>query len=130
MIDVSNRVFTNVKNYIKDICTNVSSDSSKSPPEFPASSIEQIDNADSALDLENSENATTSVIEINSFSNLSITEAKSIISKECDAMRIMGYVRTYGPKKIENVSDTNIYRMVARFKRLVTSVDDIERFKS
>ena len=42
----------------------------------------------------------------------------------------MGYVRNYGPTEIKNASDTNIYRMVARFKRIVSSVDEIEKFET
>ena len=128
MIDVSNRVLSNIKTYVKDTCKNVSNYSSKSPPSFPAVSVVQIDNQDACMDLENSENAVESVIEIQCYSNKNITEAKNIINQCCDAMRKMGYVRAYGPKHIENASDANIYRMVARFKRLVASVDDIAKF--
>lgn len=128
MIDVSNRVLTNIKTYVTDICKNVSNYSSKTPPSFPAVSVVQIDNPDACMDLENSENAVKSVIEIQAYSNKNITESKNIINQCCDAMRKMGYIRTYGPKPIENASDTNIYRTVARFNRLVSSVDEIEKF--
>ena len=128
MIDVSNRVLSNVKTYISDSCKNVSNYSSKSPPSFPAVSVVQIDNLDACMDLENSENAVKSVIEIQCYSNKNITESRNIINQCCDAMRKMGYIRTYGAKPIENASDTNIYRMVARFNRLVSSVDEIEKF--
>ena len=128
MIDVSNRVLSNIKTYVKDTCKNVSNYSSKSPPSFPAVSVVQIDNQDACMDLENNENAVESVIEIQCYSNKNITEAKDIINQCCDAMRKMGYARAYGPKHIENASDTNIYRMVARFKRLAASVDDITKF--
>ena len=128
MIDVSNRVLSNIKSYVKDTCKNVSNYSSKSPPSFPAVSVVQIDNQDACMDLENSENAVESVIEIQCYSIKNITEAKNIINQCCDAMRKMGYARAYGPKPIDNASDTNIYRMVARLKRLVASVDDIAKF--
>ena len=128
MIDVSNRVLSNIKSYVKDTCKNVSNYSSKSPPSFPAVSVVQIDNQDACMDLENSENAAESVIEIQCYSNKNIAEAKNIINQCCDAMRKMGYARAYGPKPIDNASDTNIYRMVARLKRLVASVDDIAKF--
>ena len=128
MIDVSNRVLSNIKSYVKDTCKNVSNYSSKSPQSFPAVSVVQIDNQDACMDLENSENAVESVIEIQCYSNKNITEAKNIINQCCDAMRKMGYARSYGPKPIDNASDTNIYRMVTRLKRLVTSVDDIAKF--
>lgn len=130
MIDVSNRVLTNIKTYVSEICKNVQSSSSKSPPGFPALSVEQIDNSDAAIDLENDENAVTSIIEIQSFSNISITEANKVISLACDAMRKMGYVRTYGPREVKNASDTNIYRELARFKRIVSSVEEIKKFET
>ena len=98
MINVENRVLTNVKTYISDVCQTVQNDSAKSPASFPAVSVDQIDNPDTAVDLENAENAVVSMIEIQSFSNKNITEAKTIINKACDGMRIMGYVRQYGPK--------------------------------
>lgn len=128
MIDVSNRVLANIKTYVAEICKNVSNYSSKSPPAFPAVSVVQIDNSDACMDLENSENAVKSVIEIQCYSNKNITESRNIINQCCDAMRQMGYIRAYGPKHIENPSDTNIYRMVARFNRLVSSVNEIEKF--
>lgn len=128
MISAENRVLSNIKSYVKDTCKNVSNYSSKSPPSFPAVSVVQIDNQDACMDLENSENAAESVIEIQCYSNKNIAEAKNIINQCCDAMRKMGYARAYGPKPIDNASDTNIYRMVARLKRLVASVDDIAKF--
>lgn len=130
LIDVSNRVLANIKTYISDICETVQNDSKKSPASFPALSVEQIDNPDTAVDLENTENAVTSTIEIQTFSNRNITEAKTIINKACDGMRIMGYVRQYGPKRVQNAADTNIFRMVARFRRIVSSVDEIEKFET
>ena len=130
MINVENRVLTNVKTYISDVCQTVQNDSAKIPASFPAVSVEQIDNPDTAVDLENAENAVVSMIEIQSFSNKDITEAKTIINKACDGMRIMGYVRQYGPKRVQNAAETNIYRMVARFRRIVSSVDEIEKFET
>lgn len=128
VIDVSNRVRTNIKAYISDICKNVQSDN-KTPSSFPAASIEQIDNAETAVDLENTENSVVSVIEIQVFSNQNITEARKIINMCCDAMRVMGYVRNYGPAKVQNASDSNIYRVVARFRRIVSSIEEIEKFE-
>ena len=130
MIDASNRVLTNIKTYVAETCKNVSNYSSKSPPAFPAVSVVQIDNHDACMDLENSENAVKSVIEIQCYSNKNITESRNIINQCCDAMRQMGYIRSYGPKPVDNASDTNIYRTVARFNRLVSSVGEIEKFET
>ena len=128
VIDVSNRVLTNIKTHVFDVCQNVVNDRSKSPASFPSLSVVQIDSPEIAIDLENSENAVQSTVEIQAFSNKNITEAKTVISKACDGMRIMGYVRNYGPMKVSNATDTNVYRMVARFRRIVSSVDEIEKF--
>ena len=87
MIDVSNRVLTNIKIYVAETCKNVSNYSSKSPPSFPTVSVVQIDNQDACMDLENSENAVKSVIEIQCYSNKNITESRNIINQCCDAMR-------------------------------------------
>lgn len=130
MIDVSNRVLTNIKTYVSDICKSVQSDSKKTPAAFPALSVEQIDNPDAAVDLENGENAVASTIELQAFSNKNITEAKTLINKACDGMRIMGYIRAYGPQKVTNAADTNIYRMLARFSITVSSVDQIQKFET
>ena len=130
MIDVSNRVLNNIKTYVSDICSNVQSSTSKTPPKFPALGVIQIDNSDVALDLENTENAVESVIEIQSYSNKSLNEAKTLINKACDGMRIMGYARRTGPMEVRNASDTNINRMVARFARIVSSVDEIKKFET
>ncbi len=128
MIDVSNRVLSNIKKYVSDICQEVVNDGSKTPAKFPLLYIVQIDNPDYAIDLENSENAVQSTVEIQAYSNKNITEAKTLINKACDGMRIMGYVRNYGPMKISNAADTNVHRMVARFRRIVSSVDEIKKF--
>lgn len=130
MIDVSNRVLNNIKTYVSDICSNVQSSTSKTPPKFPALGVIQIDNSDVAVDLENTENAVESVIEIQSYSNKSLNEAKTLINKACDGMRIMGYARRTGPMEVRNASDTNINRMVARFARIVSSVDEIKKFET
>ena len=130
MIDVSNRVLNNIKTYVSDICSNVQNSTSKTPPGFPALGVIQTDNPDVALDLENTENAVESVIEIQSYSNKSLNEAKTLINKACDGMRIMGYARRTGPMEVRNASDTNINRMVARFARIVSSVDEIKKFET
>ena len=130
MIDVSNRVLNNIKTYVSYICSNVQNSTSKTPPGFPALGVIQIDNPDVALDLENTENAVESVIEIQSYSNKSLNEAKTLINKACDGMRIMGYARRTGPMEVRNASDTNINRMVARFARIVSSVDEIKKFET
>lgn len=128
MIDVSNRVLTNVKISLTGVCSNFSSSESDIPSAFPAVYVTQYDNRDDAVDLENSENGVTSEIRIQTFSNKSLQEAKTIIGTACDAMRTMGYRRTFGPREIENVGDRNVKRCEARFRRFVSRLEDIPRF--
>ena len=129
MIDVSNRVLTNVKYTLGSKCSNYVASENDTPSKFPAMLINQYDNRDAAMDLENSENGVTSDIRIQSYSNKSLTEAKSLIADACDAMRTMGYRRTFGPKEIENVADRNVKRCEARFRRFVGDLYDIPRFQ-
>ena len=128
MIDVWNRVMTNIVTAGGSTIAKVTSTTSNTPDEFPAVAVEQIDNPDAALDLENSENGVYSVIQIQAFSNKNLTEARNVMDIVCDAMRTMGFVRTFGPNPLLNMSDTKIYRTIARFRRFVGSIDDIPKF--
>ena len=128
-LNFENRVLTNVKIHISDSCTNVQGDSTRTPPDFPAVSVVQLDAPERAVDLENQENAIFSSVEVQAFSNKSLEEAKQIMAKCCEAMRLMGYIRLSGPYKVDNAQDKNIHRMVARFSRLIGHGDEIPRFK-
>jgi len=129
MIDPWNRVMTNLMIAEKGVCENFSNSETSTPAEFPTLFIGIINNADDAVDLENSENGVRSEIRLQSFSNKNMTEARKVMSVACDAMRLMGYRRTFGPRELENVHDRNVKRMEARFRRFVGSLDDIPRFE-
>lgn len=118
MLDPLNKVITIVKYKIKAKCPNGGESTSATPPSFPFVAFKQIDNATTAEDMENNENAVNSVIEITVFSNKNITEARNIMSLVCDEMQKLGYQRK-GPFEPKNVSDTNIYRMIYRFNRII-----------
>lgn len=130
MIDVWNRVLTNIKISVSDICKNVTNSNSGIAPEFPAISVVQLDNPIAESDFNDSENAVNSSMEIQVYSNKSLNEAREIINLACDSMNAMGYRRTYGPTEIRNVEDVNIKRMVARFSRFIGEGDDIEKFEN
>ena len=130
MIDVWNRVLSNIKSAETGTCNNVTSANSDSPPLFPCIMVDQIDNPDVAEDLENSENAVESTIEIQAYSNKSLTESRKIINIACDAMRQMGYRRRMGPKQVTNAGNSKIFRMVARFSRVIGSGEEIAKFES
>lgn len=128
MIDVWNRVMTNIMTAEAGTCSNISSSETDIPSKFPAIFVTQFDDRDAAMDLENSENGVQSDIRVQAFSNKSLTEARSVLGIACDAMRTMGYRRTFGPREIENVADRNVKRCEARFRRFVGSIDDIPKF--
>ena len=128
MIDPWNRVMTNLSIAEAGVCGNIVNTEMDTPSEFPALYVGIINNADDAVDLENSENGVRSEIRIQSFSNKSLSEARKVMSVACDAMRIMGYRRTLGPRELENVHDRNVRRMEARFRRFLSVIDDIPKF--
>ena len=129
MIDVWNRVMSNISVAVKDKCTNISTSETDTPAKFPTVRVSVINMYEDAMDLENSENGIRSDMRIQTFSNKSLTEARSIMALACDAMREMGYRRTFGPREIENVHDRNVKRMEARFRRFVSVLDDIPKFE-
>jgi hypothetical protein len=129
VIDVWNRVMTNLTIALGDSVAKISSTVSYAPAKFPTVAVEQIDNRDYAVDLENTENAVMSVIRILVFSNKNITEARNISGKICDVMRQMGYRRSFGPEPVLNASDTSIFRMEMRFRNVINGIDQIQRFE-
>lgn len=128
MIDPWNRVMTNLMIAEKDVCGNIVNSEMDTPSEFPTLFVGIINNADDAVDLENSENGVRSEIRLQSFSNKGLVEARKVMAVACDAMRIMGYRRTFGPRELENVHDRNVKRMEARFRRFISVIDDIPKF--
>ena len=128
MIDVWNRVMTNISIAETGTCSNIFSSETDLPSAFPSLYVTQTDDRDAAVDMENSENGVMSEIRIQAFSNKSLSEARSVINIACDAMREMGYRRMFGPREIENVSDRNVKRTEARFRRFVGDISDIPRF--
>ena len=130
MLDVWNRVLTNVKIAISDVCTNVSNTETDDPAAFPAVFVTQMENRDAETDMENTEFGVISEIRIQCFSRKNLAESRSIMATACDAMRTMGYRRTLGPREILNVSDRNVKRTEARFRRFVGDLSDIPKFET
>lgn len=118
MHDPFNKVFTIVKKSISAKCSSAGTSTDGSPPAFPYAGFRQLDNATTTDDLENNENAVNSTIEITAYSNKNLTEAKNIAALAADAMRELGYRRT-GPFTPENAADTNIYRVIYRYSRII-----------
>ena len=103
MIDVWNRVMTNIQIAERGVCSNITSSESDLPAAFPTILVTQVNNRDMAIDLENSENGVQSEIRIQTFSDKGLTEARNVLAIACDAMRTMGYRRSWGPREVLNV---------------------------
>lgn len=128
MIDPWNRVLTNLTTALEGECSNIISSETDLPSAFPALLLSVIDNREQAMDLEYDENGVVSFFRIQTFSQKTLSEARRVMALASDAMRRMGYRRTFGPRELENVSDRNVKRMEARFRRFIGSLDDIPRF--
>ena len=134
MIDVSNRVYTNVKTYVQRLypATHFQNSQTATIPSFPSVSVKSINNAEVGVELGEyelgDELAVESAMEIQVYSAVGIDEARNIINAACDAMRGMSYTRTYGAYEIADAGHPNLYRMVARFSRIVHGLSDIDRF--
>ena len=134
MIDPINRVFTNVKAYVLSQYPNVTVKNSRTatPSEVPAMCVIQIDMPEIGIGLDegsfNDDVAITSTVEIQTYSNKSISEAKNLIVAGCKAMRAMSFERIYGISDLPDSSSPNVYRFVARFRRIIHSLDDVPRF--
>ena len=131
MIDPFNRVFGNIQFVVKKSYPKCSftADKEDTPPSFPCVCVEQVD-LPSITDLEINECMVMSVIEIKTYSNLdgtALTEARKLGSICADAMAKMGYTRKYGPKKLDNPSAANIKSTIARYQRLISDVNQIEK---
>lgn len=134
MVDPTNRVYSNVKKYVKERYPEVHFQDSvtASTPTLPAVSVNLIDSRETALDLSlgdpEEDYAVDVAFEIQCYSNKSNSEARKIINAACDAMRGMTFARTFGAMKIDLPNDPNTFRYVARFQRIVSSVDEIPQY--
>jgi hypothetical protein len=125
MIDYWNKVMTRLKTALTGICSNISSSYNSAPSTFPALLVDEIGNTDEAIDLENTENAVTSLIDISAYSNKSLTEARKVMNATCDAMREMGFRRVFGPQQLLNTRDPSLWRITARFERIIADEDEL-----
>ena len=134
MVDVSNRVFTNVRAYVLSKYPNVNCQNTQtaSPVQLPTLGFRQIDNSEVGLDLSygsfEDDVAVECNCEIQVFANDDFNEARNIMMAACEAMRAMSFARTFGASLIEEKTNTGVWRIVARFARIVSGLDEIPKF--
>ena len=133
MIDIENEVFTAIATALraKSNPIGVYGEWALSPAVFPALIVEELDNyaLERTQDSGSLENHEGVVYEINVFSNLITgkkSQAKSIF-KDIDAvMAGLGFTRTV-KTAIPNLENATIYRMVGRYKAVVSKDKTIFR---
>ena len=126
VIDILSKVNTRLGIAVKAICPNtgtVTADSS--PAKFPFLSVNQLNNRSTGEDFENGENAVISDIELQAYSLKSVNESRIIIALANDEMRKIGYHRTAGGYEVKNITDTKVKRILARYRRTISSGDEL-----
>lgn len=120
--DIFNAVSTKVRDEIPDIF--MSGEYVKSPPSFPASSLVEMDNSayTSTQTSTETENHANVMYEVNVYSNKQVgkkSECRKIISLIDKEMAALGFTRTM-LQPIPNMDDATIYRMIARYKAVIS----------
>lgn len=126
MIDIENEIFSIISEKLRAKYQGIyiSGEYVKSPPSFPSVSLIEMDNEiyRSTRTNESIENHVQVMYEINVYSNKikgKKTEAKSIMSVIDSEFERLGFTRImYTP--IPNELDATIYRIVARYRAVVS----------
>ena len=126
MIDIENEVFTRAATPVWKKYPNafVSGEYVKTPPSFPAVSIVEMDNLpyEKTQTTESVENHATVTYEVNVYSNLTRgkkAECKAIIALIDEVFAALGFTRTT-LNPVPDMNDATIYRMVARYRAVVS----------
>ena len=126
MIDIESRVFSAIARVLREeypsIC--VVSEYVKSPSKFPCVSIIEMDNSvyDRTQTSGSLENHVEVMYEVNIYSNKTSgkkSECKAIASLIDNEFATLGFSRTI-LQPIPNMDDATIYRMVGRYKGVVS----------
>ena len=133
MIDIESQVFNRIATRISEQFPDIfmTGEYVNSPSSFPAVSLVEMDNSilEYTMDSGSNENHANVMYEVNVYSNKATgkkTECKSIIALIDTEMTAMGFVRsTITP--VPNEYDSTIYRMVARYRAVVSSNHKIFR---
>lgn len=133
MIDIENEVFDRVATRVREQFPDIfmAGEYVNSPSSFPAVSLVEMDNSvrESTIDSGSNENHANVMYEVNVYSNKTVgkkTECKSIIALIDKEMTDMGFVRsTLTP--VPNEYDSTIYRMVGRYRAVVSTDNKIFR---
>ena len=133
MIDIENELFSAVstvlrKKYPKLYLTG---EYVRSPSSFPCASLIEVDNQvyRNSQDSGSLENHVQVLYEVNVYSNKASgkkAECKAILTAVDEEMNRLGFTRTF-LNPVPNENDATIYRMVARYRAIVSKNKTIYR---
>ena len=133
MIDVENEIFTIISTAARAKYPKIymTGEYLKSPPSFPCVSLIETDNQiyRNTRDSGNIENHVQVLYEVNVYSNKTSgkkSECKAIIALIDSEMESLGFTRTL-MNPVPNEADATIYRMVARYRAIVSKNKTIYR---
>ena len=133
MIDIESEVFDKVATRVREQFPNIFmvGEYVNSPASFPAVSLMEMDNSirEDTIDSGSNENHANVMYEVNVYSNKTAgkkSECKKILALIDTEMTAMGFVRsTLTP--VPNEYDSTIYRMVGRYRAVVSNNYEIFR---
>lgn len=133
MIDIENQVFNRVATRISEQFPDIfmTGEYVNSPSSFPAVSLVEMENSilQTTVDSGSNENHANVMYEVNVYSNKTTgkkSECKAIIALIDAEMTAIGFVR-YTLTPVPNEYDSSIYRMVSRYRAVVSSDHKIFR---
>lgn len=133
MIDIENEVINLISVEVEKSFPNIfiSGERVRVPSSFPAITIAEVDNQQyrRTQSTDNQENHARIIYEINAFSNLAVgkkRECKAIMKIIDEAMSNKGFTRVM-LRPIDNLADETIYRMVGRYRAVVSQNKTIHR---
>lgn len=133
MIDIESEIFSIVSKATREKYPKIymTGEYVKSPPSFPCVSLIETDNQiyRNTRDSGAIENHAQVLYEVNVYSNKSSgkkTECKAIIAFIDKKMEVLGFTRTL-MNPVPNEEDATVYRMVARYRAIVSKKKVIYR---
>lgn len=133
MIDIENQVFSRIAARLRKTFKGiyVTGEYVKTPSSFPAVSLIEMDNAPlrRTQTSDSVENHVELMYEVNVYSNKAAgkkTECKKIAGMVDEEMAAMGFTRTM-LNPIPNMDDATIYRILGRYKAVVSTKNVLYR---
>lgn len=121
MIYPINKIYTEVKNSVASLCKNTSRTYKSTQSTLPFLYFKVLGNPTTFLDLDNNENAINLSIEIHVYTSgtNALADAEKIFALANDKLFELGFQRYYGIEPIENIDDTTITQLIARYRKTV-----------